>query len=196
MKRRVSTRRCTRIAAAGAAGLALMMVAPVMAHTGVQGTSGFAAGLLHPPDGIDHVLAMVAVGAWAGLLGARSLWAVPGAFLGAMLAGAAVAILGLPGVQGELAIAASVIALGLLVALGARAPLGIAVMMIATFGTVHGYAHGSELAGGGAVPYMAGFAATTLALHGLGVVVVRRAIPPLALRTAGLGIAAAGVMLL
>ncbi|MFN6977257.1 MAG: HupE/UreJ family protein, partial [Gemmobacter sp.] len=46
---------------------ALLLSTPALAHTGHGGTSGLLAGLLHPVLGLDHLLAMVAVGIWSGL---------------------------------------------------------------------------------------------------------------------------------
>ena len=72
----------------GASGVA----APALAHTGVSATHDLTHGFLHPLGGLDHVLAMVAVGLYAAQLGGRSLWLLPSAFVGAMLAGASSAI--------------------------------------------------------------------------------------------------------
>ncbi|MGK7869107.1 HupE/UreJ family protein [Falsiroseomonas sp. E2-1-a20] len=167
--------------------LAALLTAPVpaLAHTGADHLHGFAAGFLHPVGGLDHVLAMVAVGLWAGLIGGRAAWALPAGFLGAMAVGFGVAAggLGLPMV--EAGILASVIVLGALVAASARLSLAVAVPLVALFGLLHGHAHGTELAGQGAVGYAAGFLAATAALHGLGILAAWQVTNRLVLRVAG-----------
>ncbi|MBU8539645.1 HupE/UreJ family protein [Falsiroseomonas tokyonensis] len=158
---------------------ALLAPMPALAHEGGAHVHGFMAGFVHPIGGLDHVLAMVAVGLWAGLLGGRALWALPAGFLAlwALPAGFLAAMtlgfglgaagLGLPMV--EAGILASVIILGALVAASARVSLALAVPLVALFGLLHGHAHGTELAGAGAFPYAAGFLIATALLHGLGV---------------------------
>ena len=87
---------------------------PAFAHLNPLEHGSFAAGASHPLFGADHILAMVGVGLWAALLGGRSIWAAPGAFVAAMVAGfiAALMHIGLPFV--EPVIAASIVVLGLL----------------------------------------------------------------------------------
>jgi urease accessory protein len=164
---------------------ALLAPVPALAHTGADHLHGFAAGFLHPVGGLDHVLAMVAVGLWAGLLGARAGLALPAAFLGAMALGFGLgaAGLGLPLV--EAGILASVIVLGALVAASARLSLAIAVPLVALFGLLHGHAHGTELAGQGALAYSGGFLVATAALHGLGFLAARQVGSRVVLRVAG-----------
>lgn len=168
------------------------------AHPG-HNVSGLAAGLLHPFTGLDHLLAMVAVGLWAAQCGGRRLWLLPAAFMTALALGAAVAMQwqGLPMV--ESGIATSVLALGLLVALAKRLPVAFSVAFTALFGLLHGYAHGLELPQS-AVPaeYALGFLMATAVLHLGGVAVglaVGRHHAALA-RTAGVAIAVAGAYLL
>jgi len=85
-------------------------------HTGYD--SGIYAGLLHPILGLDHLLAMVAVGLLSAQMGGRAIWTVPAAFVSVMAAGGALGILGLPIPFVEFGIAFSVVALG--IALAAR----------------------------------------------------------------------------
>ncbi|MCW5719786.1 MAG: HupE/UreJ family protein [Devosia sp.] len=178
-----------------AAGLVLLPTA-VFAHTGHPETSGFASGILHPITGMDHLLAMVAVGLIAAICGGRMLWLMPAAFLGAMLAGAALGLAGLtlPGV--ETAIVASVIALGVLVLVPARfVPRYGVVALTAIFGLFHGFAHGLEVPQGGSVAgYLFGFVLTTAGLHLAGLLIGRR-VPVLAARLVGASIAVVGVSL-
>jgi urease accessory protein len=159
------------LAASGAATLAAALVAtPALAHTGVSPVHDLAHGLLHPLSGLDHVLAMVAVGLYAAHLGGTSLWLLPAAFVGAMLAGGVVSYAGVALPMVEPAIALSVIAMGAALALGVRLPAPAATVLVAAFAVAHGHAHGSE---GGAVaaflPYAAGFVAVTALLHAVGI---------------------------
>ncbi len=150
---------------------AALIAAPALAlaHDGAHPGAGFLAGLVHPLGGLDHVAAMLAVGLWAAIIGGRALWAYPAAFLAAMLAGGALGLSGLALWGVEHAIVGSVIALGALAALSVRAPLAVALPLIALFGLAHGAAHGLEGPSGGALGYVAGFALATAALHGAGI---------------------------
>jgi len=143
-----------------------------MAHTGHSHGEGFGAGFFHPLLGLDHILAMVAVGLWAFQMGGKGIWVLPGSFIVAMLAGFGLGLspVTLPVV--EPGILASVILLGALVALAVRLPMAAAAGLTALFGIFHGFAHGVEMpAFGSALLYAIGFAVGTALLHaaGLGV---------------------------
>ena len=143
---------------------------PAFAHVGHGTTASFAAGVAHPLMGIDHITVMVAVGLWAALKGQRALWVWPATFVGVMLVGAALGMahVALPFV--EPAILASVVALGLLVALAVDLPVWAGAATVAVFALFHGHAHGTEVAENiGGVEYMAGFALATATLHALGI---------------------------
>ncbi|MDE2604355.1 MAG: HupE/UreJ family protein [Burkholderiales bacterium] len=136
--------------------------------------SGFAAGIVHPFGGLDHLLAMVAVGLWsAAALPAARRWQGPAAFVGAMLAGA---VLGAAGWASaftsalvEPAVAASVVLLALLLAAPARSGGLAGGAIVAAAGIAHGFAHGGEAPPAALFSaYAAGFALSTAALHGLG----------------------------
>lgn len=173
---------------------ALLAPGPAFAHGAGDHVHGVVAGLMHPIGGLDHVLAMVAVGLWAGLMGGRALLALPASFLGGMAIGGALGMAGtgLPMVEGG--ILASVIILGALVAASARLSLGLALPVVAAFGLLHGNAHGLELAeGSGALGYAAGFLVATAALHGLGALGALR-LSALPVRIAGGAMAAAMVL--
>jgi urease accessory protein len=181
--------------------LALLAAAtPALAHTGAGATHGFVAGLAHPLMGLDHVLAMVAVGAWAALRGGRAVWAWPLAFVGLMVAAASLALAGVAAPGAEIGIAVSVLALGLLVAL--RLPLALATgaAVCGAFAIFHGHAHGAELpAGAGAGAYVTGFVLATVALHGAGIglgLLAGRTSSPWLARAAGGAVATAGLVLL
>ncbi len=156
-----------RIAAAAAALLALSGAA--LAHSGAGVTSSFAHGFVHPIGGIDHVLAMVAVGLYAALLGGRALWLVPATFVGAMAAGGALGMAGLALPYGEIGIALSVIALGLAVALRISLPTLTATTLAGLFAIFHGHAHGAEMPDASGLAYAAGFMLATALLHGVGI---------------------------
>lgn len=148
------------------------LMAPVLAsaHVGVGPTVGFVAGLGHPLSSADHLLAMVAVGAWAALLGGRAVWQLPATFLAVLIAGAAwgAAHRVLPGA--EWLIALSVLSLGMLVATRAKTPAVAAVMLVALFALAHGHAHGSEMpADAAGLMYGAGFVAAAALLQAAGV---------------------------
>ncbi|HEX5959472.1 MAG TPA: HupE/UreJ family protein [Hyphomicrobiaceae bacterium] len=160
-------KRLSALAAALAVGA---LATPALAHTGVSPAHDLTRGFLHPLSGLDHILAMVAVGLYAAQLGGRSLWLLPAAFVATMMAGgvAGYAGVGLPLV--EQGIALSVIAMGVLIAAGLRLPALAATALVAVFALAHGHAHGSEGAGLAAfLPYAAGFVAATALLHCAGV---------------------------
>jgi len=188
--------RRTMLAAVVGAGLALLP-APAVAHSGDVG--GFGAGFLHPLGGLDHVLAMLAVGMWGAQLGAPALWVLPIAFPMVMALGGVAGIVGLPLPGVELGITLSVVVLGAMIAFERRPPLWVAGLLVACFAVFHGYAHGVELPGqASAVPYSAGFVTATGLIHLAGIAVgLVIALPygPRLLRLGGSLISAAGVFL-
>ena len=154
----------------GSIGLTLSLQSIAEAHTGVGDTNGFLHGLQHPIGGLDHILAMVAVGLWAAQIGNRALWIVPSAFVLAM---AGSSVLGhfavpLPGV--EQGILASDFILGLLILVAIRLPLAVSIGIVGTLAVFHGYAHGAEMpetASG--LAYGGGFIIATAVLHLMGI---------------------------
>jgi urease accessory protein len=144
-------------------------VAPAFAHLDPAEHGSLMAGLSHPLFGSDHVLAMVAVGLWAALLGGRALWLAPLAFVGAMTVGFAAALLGVPLPFVEPVILASVVVIGLLAATALSVPAGIAMAMVGFFAFFHGHAHGGELGTAGATAFGVGFALSTALLHVTGI---------------------------
>lgn len=140
------------------------------AHTGDGAHHGFVHGFFHPLGGLDHLLAMIAIGLLAAHLGGRALWLVPASFVALMAAGGVIGFSGFKLPYFEVAIALSVVVLGLLVALRANLPLAAAAAIAGGFAVFHGYAHGAELpAGGSALPYAAGFLCVTALLHLAGI---------------------------
>lgn len=155
-----------RIFAAAALSIA---ATPALAHLNPAEHGSFAAGLSHPVFGLDHILAMVAVGLWAAVLGGRAIWALPVAFVGAMVFGFAAAVGGLALPFVEPMILISVLALGLAVALSLRLPVSAAAGIVGIFALFHGHAHGGELGSAGALAFGAGFAISTALLHTVGI---------------------------
>ncbi len=184
-----------------AGAIALLTAAPAaLAHTGVGSSFSFASGASHPISGLDHLLAMVAVGLFAAQRGGRALWLAPATFVGTMALAALLAVSGVALPAVELGIAGSVLAFGLLVAVGQRLPLPAGVAIIALFALFHGHAHGSEmpLAASG-LAYGLGFVLSTAALHAtglLGGLALRRTLSDLWLRACGLLCAGSGALLL
>jgi urease accessory protein len=145
-------------------------IGPAYAHVSVGSTSSLASGFAHPLSGLDHMTVMIAVGLWAAQKGGRAIWGWPAAFVAVMLAGGALGMAHLPVSFVEPAILASVVTLGLMVALAIELPVSAGVAIIAAFAFFHGHAHGTEVAAGaGGLEYMAGFAAATALLHGVGI---------------------------
>ena len=146
------------------------MSASAWAHVGVHADGAFGTGFVHPFLGLDHLLAMVAVGIWAVQIGGRSLVALPAAFVTFMAVGAALGAAGvhLPQVEGMVAL--SVLALGCAVGSSVRLAWYWAVPLVGAFALFHGHAHGTEMPEF-SLPwqYFAGFALATVALHALGV---------------------------
>jgi urease accessory protein len=177
----------------------LSAASPTLAHTGSV-SGGFAGGLSHPLFGLDHAVAMVAVGLWGAFLGAPAIFVLPVVFPLVMALGGALGILGvpLPGVEFGIAVSAAI--LGMMVALAARPPLWVAATIVGMFAICHGHAHGTELPpGADAVAYSAGFVIATGALHLCGIAIGLLAHWPtgrLAVRTAGGSIAIAGLAFL
>ena len=153
-----------------AALLFLAAVMPAYAHVGAGTTSSLAAGFMHPLSGLDHLTVMFAVGLWAAMKGGRAVWAWPLAFVGVMLAGSALGMLHVPVPIVEPGILASVVVLGLLVALAVDLPVSAGVAIIGLFAFFHGHAHGAEVPeNAGGLEYMMGFAAATALLHTIGI---------------------------
>jgi urease accessory protein len=139
------------------------------AHTGASDTNGFVHGFTHPMGGLDHVLAMVAVGLLAARLGGRAMWLVPLSFVSMMILG------GIAGASGvhlpfvELGISGSILVLGVVVALGRRFPTALAMALVGIFAIFHGHAHGTEMpVDAQGFAYGAGFVLATALLHAAG----------------------------
>ena len=153
--------------------LALTLVAlptAAFAHTGVGDAHGLAHGFMHPVGGIDHVLAMVAVGVFAFVLGGRALWLVPLSFVGMMALGFLLGIAQFEVPFVELGIALSSVVIGGVAALGRPMPVVAAMALAGGFAIFHGLAHGAEMpADAGGLTYALGFMLATALLHVAGI---------------------------
>ncbi len=181
--------------------LALALAArAAAAHEQVGAAAGFVTGLGHPVSGLDHVLAMIAVGLWGAQLGAPAIWLLPVVFPMVMACGGFLGLVGLPLPGVEVGIAASAILLGAMVAREARPPLPVAAALVGFFAIFHGHAHGAELpAGQSGLTYSIGFVVATGCLHLAGIaigLVHRWRWGRIALRAAGAAVAAAGAWFL
>jgi urease accessory protein len=173
--------RRTVLAAGTAAGLTLASVETASAHAGGGLAGGFMAGFAHPLGGVDHVLAMVAVGLWAAQRGGRAIWAIPVSFVTVMALGGGLGFAGLPLPMAERGIALSVLVVGVMVAASVRLPLTLGVALTGLLALFHGHAHGVELShADGIASVLAGFVTATIALHASGIALatgLRRGMP-------------------
>lgn len=153
------------------ASVALALVpTSAWAHADAHPGGGFFAGLLHPISGLDHVVAMVAVGLWDAVLGPPALWVLPVAFPMVMAFGGLLGLLGVPIPGVEIGIAASGLVMGLMVLFELKPPLWLAALIVATFAVFHGHAHGAELPdGSNALLYSLAFVLATGLLHLVGI---------------------------
>ncbi|WP_374335017.1 HupE/UreJ family protein [Methyloversatilis sp.] len=181
------------------AGALLALLAPTLAlaHQESGQATGLLAGLTHPVSGMDHVLAMVAVGLWGAVLGQPAIWVLPVAFPLMMALGGLMGLLGFPLPGVEIGIAASAIVLGTVVLTELRLPLLLATLITALFAIFHGHAHGAELPeGASALMYSLGFVMATGLLHAVGILlgaVHGRRLGRKVVRAAGGGVALAGL---
>ena len=150
-----------------------LLAQPASAHVLPGQQDSFLHGLTHPFLGMDHVLAMVAVGLWAAVQGGRALWALPLGFVGGMIAGFCFALVGTQLPLVEPMILASVIVLGLCVTVSLKLPLSASVGIVAVLGLFHGHAHGAEMGTSGVLTFGLGFALATAMLHTIGVAFAR-----------------------
>lgn len=170
------------------------------AHVQPGGAAGFVTGFSHPISGLDHVVAMIAIGLWGAQLGTPAIWFLPVAFPIVMAVGGMLALIGVPLPGTEIGIAVSAILLGSAVIVEARPPLPVAVSIAAFFAVFHGHAHGAELPpGADGLVYSLGFVIATGGLHAIGIaigLVNRWMWGRTALRLAGGMIGAAGLFFL
>jgi urease accessory protein len=173
-------------------------IVPASAHMGTGLPGGIESGFRHPFTGWDHLLAMVSVGIWGAFLGRPLIYALPVIFPVMMVGGAALGMFAVPIPSPDLGVAASVLVLGLCIALAVRAPTWVACAIVATFAVFHGYAHGVELpSAADPVGYSVGFVLATGTLHvcGIGIGLLNeRPHGATVTRSMGTVVAAAGVL--
>jgi len=179
---------------------AVLATQSASAHN-IAGTAiGFVSGFRHPISGLDHILAMVAVGIWGAQLGRPAIWALPVAFPLVMSIGGVLGVRGVPLPGVEIGVAASAFALGVMIALAARPPVWAAAALVGLFAIFHGHAHGTELPHAAEpLAYGVGFVLATGLLHvtGIGIGLLQQwRQGERVLRLAGIGIAIAGSYLL
>ena len=149
-----------------------LLLAPsvAFAHPGHGEGGSLLAGFIHPFSGIDHLLAMTAVGLFAANLGGRALWAVPATFVAMMALGGVFGAAGVSLPFAETAIALSVLVFGFVIFSGMTPPVLAAMALVGIFAIFHGHAHGTEMpVGGSGVVYGIGFMVATTLLHGFGI---------------------------
>lgn len=175
------------------------MTAPAFAHLNPEEHGSFMAGLSHPLFGLDHILVMIAVGLWAAQIGGKALLGVPAAFVTTMAIGFGLAVFGMDLPFVEPAILASVVALGLLVAMAVKLDTVASAAIVAVFALFHGHAHGGELGTAGALSFGVGFVVATALLHvagiGLGLGIARLSGGAVMARIIGALTALAGLVL-
>jgi urease accessory protein len=161
--------------------------------------SGFEAGVAHPLLGLDHLLAMIAVGVWAAQLGGRARWMVPASFVSIMAIAGGIGMSGivtLPLVEGG--IATSVLLLGLLIAFSINVTPAVGAVIVGLFAVFHGYAHGTEMPMmSSSLMYGLGFVVSTACLHGLGLLAGARLHKQATwVRAVGVAVAASGAWMI
>lgn len=180
---------------AGFLAIFVLAATPGFAHVG-EDLGGLAAGLLHPISGLDHIVAMVAVGLWGGILGAPAIWLLPIIFPLAMAVAGAVGAAGIPLPGVEVGIALLGVVLGMMVLFAAKPRLWIAAVLVGIFAIFHGHAHGAELPeAANPMVYAVGFVVATGMLHLTGIAIGQLGKWPsgrLVVRAAGAAIAVAG----
>jgi len=173
---------------------------PAFGHVQQGQAQGFLTGLSHPVSGLDHVLAMIAVGLWGAQLGAPAVWLLPVTFPMMMAFGGFMGLVGIPLPGVEIAIALSAVLLGIMVASESRPSLVVAGAIVAFFAVFHGHAHGTELPPGqSGLLYSIGFVVATGCLHAVGIAigaVHRWKAGRVLLRFSGLTVALAGIVFL
>lgn len=152
--------------------LLFLLILPMSASAHTEGGSvgGFLSGFKHPLTGLDHIVAMVAVGLWGAFLAGRAMWTLPVIFPMVMALGGALGVLGVPLPGVEQGIALSGVILGIMVACAARPPLWVAGCIVGIFAIFHGHAHGEELPeAANPITYAVGFVVSTGFLHLAGI---------------------------
>jgi len=158
------------------------------------------AAFAHAEEGVDHLVAMVAVGLWGAQLAQPAIWLLPITFPVVMAAGALLGVAGFPLPAVEYGIAASALVLGAVVAFRLRPPLWVAALLVGAFAIFHGHAHGTEVPSAvNPLAYGVGFVTSTGLLHLAGIligVLVRWPVGERVVRACGVAVAAVGALAL
>lgn len=150
----------------------LLLSGPAAAHTEVGVPGGLLSGFLHPLTGLDHLVAMVAVGIWGAQLGQPATWVLPVCFPAVMALGGVLGVMGVPLPATEVVVALSALVLGFAVATALRVPFWAAAILVSVFAVFHGYAHGTDLpTAANALAYGVGFVTATGMLHAAGILI-------------------------
>ena len=187
-------------------GFLAICASAASAHPGHGTANGFLPGAAHPLTGLDHILAMIAVGLWAAQLvnlgsGKKALWIIPAAFMTMMAIGGALGMTHIVQLSlAEVGIGASVLVLGVLIAAAVKLPLPVSAAIVGCFAVCHGFVHGAEMPKAiSGWSYGVGFITATFALHAAGIsagLLTQDGIAPKIVRFSGVAIAVAGVVLL
>ncbi|KXK56864.1 MAG: HupE / UreJ protein [Chlorobi bacterium OLB7] len=181
--------------------LGVLLPAAAMAHPLHNGSGSVVGGLLHPLVGLDHLIALLAVGIWsAEQQKKQSKWWIPLTFLGMMLAGAVAGMQsGGIGIN-EHFIVSSVLVFGGIIAMMWRPSLTVGLPVLSIFALAHGVAHGAELpADGSPFGFILGFLLAAAAIMAAGFAAgkyLRQIAESKGVRIAGLAIMLAGCFLL
>ena len=170
------------------------------AHVQQGQGEGFLTGLGHPVSGLDHMLAMIAVGLWGAQLGQPGVWLLPVTFPLVMAVGGFLGLAGIPVPGVEAGVAVSALLLGLMVAFDLKPKLSTAALLVGVFAIFHGHAHGTELPPGqSGLAYSIGFVVSTGCLHLTGITMgaaYKWPVGRVAVRVAGAVVAFAGAVFL
>jgi urease accessory protein len=153
--------------------LAASLASPALAHAGHGPAATLAMGLAHPFGGLDHLMAMIGIGIWAGQQGGRATWAVPLAFVAAVIGGFAFGMAGGVVPVAETLVVLSVAGIALAIMRRLQPGLPLALAMAAGFGIAHGYVHSVEAPAGNVAGYALGFTLATALLHAAGIALAR-----------------------
>ena len=161
---------------------------------------GLLSGLGHPVIGPDHLAFLLAIGMVVGASGLNLL--LPVIFLAAMALGVALHVGSANLPAAEVAVAASVLVAGMLVARGRSLPIPLWATLFAVAGIFHGCAYGESIFGAERSPlaaYLLGLVAIQSVLMVSVALVARRAgssMSAVGARLAGAAIGGAGVTIL
>ena len=180
--------------------LALFLPGTAEGHVPQGPVGGLTAGLAHPFSGLDHLMAMLAVGIWGAQMGGRSIWTLPVTFPLVMTIGGVLGMAGVPLSHIETGIALSMLVLGVAIVVAWHPPEWVALAVIAVFAICHGYAHGVELPNAAdPAAYATGFVTATGTIHVIGIGIglsLGRLVDGWFSRGLGGGVAAAGLYFL